>query len=480
MSLIWLSMLFSAFHLASWISQTQVKTCGFGSRQALSHQALSHQPFYITAAQLLNAGQYQKGRPYSVEAMAIYALCRCIAVPQAPSEPWLMMGVCARLALKMGYHRDPRHLAHISPFEGEMRRRTFYNVRTLDLLLSFQAGLPSIVHEEVCDTEVPANLFDEDFDEDCTELPPSRPDSDHTPMSYYRFKGELALRFGYVARHALLLQVPSYDDTMKTDTELRAFFETIPPFLAMKPLSLSISDEPFLIFQRSNIDLMYRKNLMILHRNYISYERSNPAYEHSRKTALEASLQVLEVQADLHTATKPGGKLYHEDWVPSNISYHDFLLAAMIACLDLYESHRQGVYVEIDGSARDSQVRTYRALTIAHGIWLSRANSDKEAQRAATMLGVMFRKFPTPPGSLEGVSHGTSDRIKPDSKSGSYMSSAELTDSPMPGSGASQFQATFDGNAADPSDVESGRYFDALLKDSELDWVSITKYLDVS
>ncbi|RVX72164.1 hypothetical protein B0A52_04762 [Exophiala mesophila] len=462
MSLLWLSILFSAFHLASWINNVRVKT-----RDHELHQSPSQQPYHATAAQLLIAGHYQKGRPYSVEAMAIYSLCRCISAAPAPSEPWLLMGVCTRLALKMGYHRDPRNLAHISPFEGEMRRRTFYNVRTLDLLLSFQAGLPTILHEEVCDTEIPANLFDEDFDEDCTELPPSRPDSDHTPMSYYRFKGELALRFGFVARCALKTRVPPYDTIMNADAELRTFIATIPPFLAMKPLCLSMSDEPYLIFQRINIELMYRKNLMILHRNYISYERSNPGYEHSRNTALEASLQVLELQADLDNAAKPGGLLHHDEWVPSSVNYHDFLLAAMIACLDLYESHRQGVYVNIDGSARDTQVRTCRALSIAHGIWLSRVNSDKDALRAATMLGVMFTKFPIPSGALEDLSQENSNFIPSDSQNGSYVSSLEFTDTSKTGSGASHFQEPPDDNAA----------FEALLKDSELDWGMIDKFI---
>ena len=77
----------------------------------------------------------------------------------------MITGISSRLAMKMGYHREPRHFASISPFEGEMRRRTFIIVEIFDLLSSFQAGLPLIIHEEERDTEPPSNLFDIDFDE---------------------------------------------------------------------------------------------------------------------------------------------------------------------------------------------------------------------------------------------------------------------------------------------------------------------------
>lgn len=83
----------------------------------------------------------------------------------------MIMGVAARLAIRMGYHRDPRHLSSISPFEGEMRRRTFFTVQMFDLLLAFQAGLPAIIHEDECDIEPPKNLLDADFDEFLPQFP---------------------------------------------------------------------------------------------------------------------------------------------------------------------------------------------------------------------------------------------------------------------------------------------------------------------
>jgi Fungal specific transcription factor domain len=94
------------------------------------------------------AGRYQKARPYSVEALLLYGVCKYMREEVPDKDAWMIMGISARLAMNMGYHRDPRHLANISPFEGEMRRRTFFIVEIFDLLFSFQAGLPAIIHEE--------------------------------------------------------------------------------------------------------------------------------------------------------------------------------------------------------------------------------------------------------------------------------------------------------------------------------------------
>jgi hypothetical protein len=58
--------------------------------------------FLNVAARALIAGQYQKARPYSVEATMLYAMARFFEKHDTDTEPWLMMGVAARLALRMG------------------------------------------------------------------------------------------------------------------------------------------------------------------------------------------------------------------------------------------------------------------------------------------------------------------------------------------------------------------------------------------
>lgn len=281
-------MLFSALHIGSQIDQIG----GRGNNASDRARSLA---FLARAGQALVAGGYHKARPYSVEAVLLYAVCKYMRNEDPDADAWMIMGIAARLAVRMGYHRDPRHLTNISAFEGEMRRRTFYVAEIFDLLFSFQAGLPAIIHEEETDTEPPSNLFDSDFDEDCITLPPSRPPTDPTPVLYYCYKCRLAKVFRRVIRHALSLKVTSYEDTMKLDAELREMHTEIPPSLRMKPLGSSFTDQPYMILNRHNIDMLYQKSLCVLHRKYLSHDRSDPKFAYSRKTCTDAALRILSI-----------------------------------------------------------------------------------------------------------------------------------------------------------------------------------------
>lgn len=238
-------------------------------------------PFFIRAGQALVAGRYDKARQYSVEALLLYAFCSFRRKEDRDTETWMLMGLATRLAMRMGYHRDPRHLANISPFEGEIRRRTFMIVETFDLLLSFQAGLPPIIHEDEYDADPPGNFFDTGFDEECKALPPSRPVTDPTPMLYYCYKSRLAKMLRSVIRHALALKPTSYGRTMKLDREIHEMHTDIPPSLRMRTLASQFMDPPHVIINRLNIGQMYLRCLIVLHRKYLSHERSNPDFAYS-------------------------------------------------------------------------------------------------------------------------------------------------------------------------------------------------------
>ncbi|CAD6582521.1 MAG: hypothetical protein ASARMPREDX12_000968 [Alectoria sarmentosa] len=353
----------------------------------------ARETFVTKAGQALVAGRYQKAKPYSVEAVLLFGVCKYIQKTEQDNDAWIIMGVSTRLAMKMGYHRDPSNLANICPFEGEMRRRTFFILEAFDLLLSFQAGLPAIIHEEECDTEPPRNLFDTDFDEDCKALPPSRPPTDSTPMLYYRHKSRLARIFRRIYRHAVSLKVSSYEVTMKLDSELQEAHKDVPPSLRIRPLALSFTDQPYMILNRLYSDLVYLKSVCVLHRNYLSQDRSNPTFGYSRRVCGDASLQILKHQADFHEACQPGGLFHDHKWMLSSLSCHDFLLAAMITCLDLYESHKQSADLAPDDL--ESHVKKYDALRHSHGIWTSRRAFSRDARRASRVLAVMLSKVPS-------------------------------------------------------------------------------------
>lgn len=414
-------MLFSVLHIGSKIEQAS------GLESPTTSDDLARPAFLTRAGQALILGKYQKARPYSVEAVLLYASCKYRQKEDPDSDAWMIMGIGVRLAIRMGYHRDPCHLTNISPFEGEMRRRTFFILESFELLLSFQAGLPAIVHEEDCDAEPPSNLFDTDFDEDCKVLPYSRPPTDSTPMLYYCYKSGLARTFRRVIRHALSFKALPYEETMRLDNELHETHKDVPPSLRIRPLSSSFTDQTYMIFHRLNIDLLYLKSLCVLHRKYLSHDKTNPNFGYSHEVCINAALQILAHQAELHTACQPGGQLEKDKWMLSSLTWQDFLLAAMITCLNLYESHNNPAATSPEDLK--AQVKKYDALRRSHDIWTSRRAVSRDARRASNVLAVMLSKVPRPnvsstPGN---VSHEMSSVWQTTMNGGDVMATAEIS-----------------------------------------------------
>jgi len=162
----------------------------------------------------------------------------------------------------------------------------------------------------------------------------------------------------------------------------------------MKPLESCFGDQSYIVLHRLNLDLMYLKSLCILHRNYITHERSNSTYEYSRKTCIDSALQMLKYQAEIHVACQPGGEMYKDGWMASHLLLYDYLLAVMIICLDLYES-RESI-IPNNHDEQQAKIKKYDAVKLSYEIWLSQRATSKNARRASNVLGAMLSKLPRP------------------------------------------------------------------------------------
>ena len=316
----------------------------------------------------------------------------------------LLVSLCVRLAMRMGYHRDPAPHPQITPFQGEIRRRVWTFVRQCDLLISFQFGLPAMIRTDHIDTECPRNLYDDELHEDMKSLPQSRPNFEATPMSYMIAKSKMTFLFGkMVERTASITNPPSYDETMKFDQELREARATHPPLLQMRSFQESARDPANLIMQRLGLEMVYLRSLFVLHRKFIARGRENPRYAYSRRTCIDASLELLAHQATLHQESQPGGRLRSVKWYISSLTTHDFLLAAMLVCLDLYhcaEADRRGKKASSPASPlnediyqEDRREEMLRAVDNCIGIWDSVREQSMEAYKASTALRVMVDKL---------------------------------------------------------------------------------------
>ena len=421
--------------------------------------------------QCLLIADFTKPVHHTIETMVLHLHCEYARSRDAEIGVWVLVGMIVRLAMRMGYHRDPKFFSNIAPFQGELRRRVWTFVRQSDLLFSFQVGLPSMIREGDCDTELPRNLFDGELSEDLQELPPPRPATEPTPVSYMCTKAKLTFAFGKVVERLHLVTNCTYDDIMELDRSLRTCLAEIPPHLRMRSIDESAADPGALVMQRFNLSILYHKGQCVLHRKFLNKARENSRYAHSRRTCIDSSMELLSHQATLHYESRPGHRLSGMKVFISSLTAADFLLAAMIVSLDL----GCGADSESAGGSGSEDVYTWgsdrrsdmiRALEVSLEIWKETSDQSMEAYKASTVLTVMLNKMRTsrsqqgrgaqtafpPPVNTNGVDSGQGFSVGPTEEKpeqAAALTLGLLSNGGMGNAGAAQFNGSFQSPISD-------------------------------
>jgi hypothetical protein len=316
------------------------------------------------------------------------------------AEPGILIstGIIVRLAMRMGLHRDAGPYPGINVFQGEMRRRVWAAVRSLDLLFSAQAGMPPIVRPRDTNAEIPRNIYDDELFEDMKVLPPSRLESEATPTLFLINKTRFIYKLGEAVEMIESLTCSSYDEVMKCDQEAKELYENIAPHLKIRSMDESARDPSTLIMQRFTLDLLYLKIVCVLHRRYVAIARTTPRFNYSRRACIDASMTMLQHQATLHRECQPGGRLRSVKWFISSLTTVDFLLAAMIVASDLYHTarmERQGRAPLADTYiwSNDRRNEMLDAIETAVGIWDGLKDGSMEAYKAHATLNVMLNQL---------------------------------------------------------------------------------------
>ncbi|KAK3301182.1 fungal-specific transcription factor domain-containing protein [Chaetomium fimeti] len=385
---------------------------------------LAHE-YRLRTVQCLNVGDYTRPAQFTVEAMMLYSFCEYATRWDADLGIWIIVSAVVRVALRMGYHRDGKWFPTLTPFEAEMRRRTWAFVRMMDIFFSHHLSLPSMISEHDCDTELPHNIYDEEFGPDSKVLPPSRPNTEATPVSYMVSKVKLCNHLGIIiqATGRVKDQV-HYDDILRFDAKLRDIRAELPPHLRMQPLDAS--DPLTSVMARFHLDILYLKIMCVLHRKYIPRARHNPRYAHSRRTAIEASLETLRHLATLHRESQPNGLLHSIKWFFTSVTTKDFLLPAMLVVADLHfdnASRDPAGQHNAQGSdfwTREQRQEMISSLERTRDIWKGLSDVSIEALKASNILEIMLIKIKSlggadGPTSSPGTSRASGPRGSGDS-----------------------------------------------------------------
>lgn len=519
-SIVWVAMLFAMMRLAmlSYGREGDEPPEFRGKCQDLAAN------FRTQMAHCLITADYTKPHNHIIETLIFHLHAEYTSNRDAEASVWVLVGMIARLAMRMGYHRDAKLFPNLSPFQGEMRRRVWTFVRSADLLFSFQVALPSMIRIGDSDTELPRNIYDDEFDEDSTSLPAARPASEATPISYMIAKGRLSFGFGRVLEECNGVNRKGYDEVLKIDHGLREIYESIPEHLKLRPMSEQTLAPISLIMARFSLATVYHKSQCVLHRRFMRLARNGNRYMHSRRQCLDSAMQLLSFQTIQHQQSRERGRLRSLRNHVNSLTAHDYLLAATVICMDLYH-HREkadndvstpntsvsggsisqgsnvsdGAYVQ---GLRYTREDLIRALEESRDVWMSNRDLSIEAYKASELLNVLLYhiKLPYSPSNPPPARLPTATQQTPGSSNdeqtaamtlgmlqagglGSSGPNGSISQTGSPGGpwdkNGSNFSATGDqfsfGGATTPGAFPSGWFGGAmgdLGQGVNLDWVS--------
>lgn len=331
--------------------------------------------------------QYTRGGEYVLETLINYLVGEMLLSKDAEIGLWLAHGMLMQLALSLGYHRDPQNFSNISPFVGEMRRRVWTVIVQMDLRLSSQMALPRLLKLQQCDTAEPRNLLDTDFDEDTVELPPSRPETEVTPVLYSLARKRIDNLNGLVSDLVNDTHKHPYTEIMDLGRQLQEAEASLPPIFRWQPLSQSFMVQPQIIMHRVWLQLAIHRLTIWLHRKYLTPFYTQAHYRYSRSACVQAAIKILEFQQMVDEETRQDGLLYPVRWMfLSSRTQAVFLLGMSILCyyIQLTKSHPE---VSLD---YDTNTRVHDLLRNTYPLWLQLSTVSRDAQQAVDHLSLLL------------------------------------------------------------------------------------------
>jgi hypothetical protein len=330
--------------------------------------------------------QFTRGGPYALETMINYCASEILLCKDADIGLWFLQGTVVQLALSLGYHRDPRNFSNVSTFTGEMRRRVWTIVVQMDLRLSSQMGLPRLLKSQQCDTAEPRNLLDTDFDEATVELPPSRPETEVTPVLYGLAKNRIDSITGLISDLVAETRERLYPEIMELDRKLQEAEATLPPIFRWQPLSQSFMLPPQIVLHRVWLQLAVQRLMIWLHRKYLAPSYAQVRYEYSRNACVQAAIKILEFQQLIDEETQPDGQLHPVRWMLSSLMQSIFLLGMSVLCYYV-QLAKTTPEVSLD---RDTGARIHGLLRNTYPMWLRSSTVSRDAREAVEHLSILL------------------------------------------------------------------------------------------
>lgn len=255
-----------------------------------------------------------------------------------------------------------------------------------------------MVRHDQTDVADPRNLFDSDFDEDSSELPPSRPETQFTPSLYARARLRLARSVWIkVTDIATQPQPPPYPDILAIHSQIDSARTDIPLCLKWRGLSNSLAVQPRMLIKQIFLEANILSMKILLHKRFMVASQNPPQYSFSRSSCASAAIEILKLQHLVDDETQLEGRLYQSRWSIITTFIHDFLLATGVLCFYVQTYGQESQHQNIDGAGDlTSEVpdieKVKEILKSTLVIWVRDSATSREAKTAATAIRYILGK----------------------------------------------------------------------------------------
>jgi Fungal specific transcription factor domain len=338
------------------------------------------QLYRLRTAQSLIMGDIAKCLPYTIEALRLNATAEFNRKDDTSRGLWIMTGVMVRAAINMGYHRDPSQSPSISPFQAEYRRRVWLSVMEMDDMASFTAGFPRLISDIHTDTMEPRNVHDWELSNDLAVLPPPRPISEPTFVTYLIVKTRFLRALSRISDFNNTTSSSSYNEILEIDNSLYETYQNFPPYMKMDSVKLECTAEG----KKADIStlqlaLMYHIGMCQLHRRFIAKGRLDPQYNHSRDRCIASALAILSYQSFIDPV-----------WYRLSRTRKTYALPAMLLFLELEYRRRSPV-----ANAFPDNNSIFKALDTSCALWEDAKYSCDESEKLHQTLAGVLSSFQT-------------------------------------------------------------------------------------
>lgn len=222
-----------------------------------------------------------------LQAFIIFLIC--LRRHEDPRVLWSLCGVACRLAITLGLHHDGSRL-DISPFDIEIRRRTWWQILILDIRSAEDHGSDPVIIQHSFDTRFPLNIEDEDIKPAMTEVPAER--IGITKMSFCLTRYYTAMTFARLfARPASFLS-PTGSWPEPTLQQKQKWIQDCTRRLDERFFQHYNMDDPLHYVTHTVSKLILAKQWLMVYQPYLKsrsgFELPAPTRDHLFVTSLEA------------------------------------------------------------------------------------------------------------------------------------------------------------------------------------------------